>query len=623
MKHPNETGQPGPLGSPKEVSQDSDRIRVFDEYGRELSITRQEWRDKLLADALKRVWDKPDGLAALIIQSLEDKFFEEMVRPALRLRDIDPNRERAAIVLSIVYLKLGRTREAEKALMKHLRANGETGVVLTNLAKVYAAKHEEDRCLDTLWRGLQLDPNQDNGLMWYAAIQREKGGEKAQFAALQRVAALSGSWRAQLWLARASLKNGSLEEAVKFYRESLSRVPRPAPTDMLMQMSGDLGNSAHLPELVNLVEPQFHPAFHGLLVGNNLIKAHLDLGQIDQARKIIDQLYALTRPDWKKTLDLWDAEAAKLDVRTAARPSPTPPKLTLLTFNGPIWLPKESMIGALSPIKSAAGPRISFLVSSAKIKQMPPTIERQLSDKIGRLTRAMPLFLAEQIYFCTEAQASVLVPWILSGGFVLSGTPWSSEEVAHQSRQVQPPADYLVASNIDAQTSTWVADLSLVRTIDAKCLGSLSGTFPSSQPEKEIPELAEKLIALLVEHAEVRCLPCSTLYSVPQHQGFSNYLLRLEQLLALRSARLIERREDFLYGEREIIQGNIELCVEYRTNVVTRLLLAQTMLAMKEVRPNILREFKDKITALQRANPLDEPERSVLEGMFQQALAEQ
>ena len=105
----------------------------------------------------------------------------------------------------------------------------------------------------------------------------------------------------------------------------------------------------------------------------------------------------------------------------------------------------------------------------------------------------------------------------------------------------------------------------------------------------------------------------STFYRIPERQGFSKYLPRLEQPLAHRCALRLERREDFLHGEREIIQGNIELCVENRTNVVTRMLLAETLLAMKEVRPNILREFEEKISALQQTNPLDEPERSVLE----------
>jgi len=69
-----------------------------------------------------------------------------------------------------------------------------------------------------------------------------------------------------------------------------------------MQISGDLGNAGHLPELLVIAKPLFDPAFHGLQVGNNLIKAHFDLGQFEAARRILDQLYALKRPDWREPL---------------------------------------------------------------------------------------------------------------------------------------------------------------------------------------------------------------------------------------------------------------------------------------------------------------------------------
>jgi hypothetical protein len=98
---------------------------------------------------------------------------------------------------------------------------------------------------------------------------------------LLRVAGLPGSWRAQLWLARAALKARQLSRALTYYRESLSRVTKPVPVDMLMQISGDLGRAGHLPELLAITEPLFDPTFHGLQVGNNLIKAHFDLGQFE------------------------------------------------------------------------------------------------------------------------------------------------------------------------------------------------------------------------------------------------------------------------------------------------------------------------------------------------------
>ncbi len=80
---------------------------------------------------------------------------------------------------------------------------------------------------------------------------------------MRRVAALPGSWRAQLWLARAALISRDPERALSHYRESLALVSQPIPTDMLMQRSGDLGNAGPLPEILQLVGPKARRAPHG------------------------------------------------------------------------------------------------------------------------------------------------------------------------------------------------------------------------------------------------------------------------------------------------------------------------------------------------------------------------
>jgi hypothetical protein len=56
-------------------------------------------------------------------------------------------------------------------------------------------------------------------------------------------------------------------------------------------------------------------------------------------------------------------------------------------------------------------------------------------------------------------------------------------------------------------------------------------------------------------------------------------------------------------------------------NVNTRILLANTLLAMKRVRPDVLPEFKDKLALLQKENPLDEPAQGIIQRMINEALA--
>jgi hypothetical protein len=78
--------------------------------------------------------------------------------------------------------------------------------------------------------------------------------------------------------------------------------------------------------------------------------------------------------------------------------------------------------------------------------------------------------------------------------------------------------------------------------------------------------------------------------------------------------------EHFLRGSREIVDGNIQLCVRCPQNVVARILLARTVEVMKKVRPEVVGEFKEQLQLLQKQYPLGEPEGSLIQRMIDGAL---
>ena len=613
-----------PAAGPTDPANDPNMVRVFDSYGREMFITREDWVEKVLSGAIKKDWDDAGRLSSVIIQSLRDKFFEEMVKPAERLREIDPDKERSATLLGVVYLNVKRIKDAERVFTEHIRTHGESGTVVTNLAKVYAAQRDEKKSLETLWHGLELDPNQDNGVAWYEAIHRERDGAEAGAEALRRIAALPGSWRAELWLARTALQARELERALEYYGESLSHAGRPAPVDLLTQMSGDLGNNGHVPELITLTEPHFDATLHGLQVGNNLIRAHVDLGQIDEARRIVDGLYALKRPDWNKTLSYWDTEIAKIRVSTEPVEREGPLQLMMPHIAGPVWLKTQSAAGELFPAKHEGGVVICFLGGSAEIAGSGEGVQRQMSDAPGRMSRALPLFLAEQVYFGTEAHVVTLVPWIADKlpGFVLSGKRWDDDAAAGYARADEVKGDYVVISHLDAKREAWKVTLRLVRTIDGKCMGELMATFAHKQPERAIPELARQLIAQAAEVAEIGREPVSEYYDVPAGTQFPFYLLHLEQLLAARCGMMEGVPKSFLSGERGIINGSIQLCLSNPKNVASRVMLMQTFKAVRAIRPEIVPEFRDKLLLLQKEKALGEPAQSILQRLLSEALGQ-
>ncbi|MDR0353953.1 MAG: tetratricopeptide repeat protein [Opitutaceae bacterium] len=585
-------------------------------------ITKQQWRDNVLLGDLEKKRDRPDDLAGIIVQSLYDGFAADILPYAAHLATIDPTPERGHVLHAVTLLDLKRYADAETVLLHFCQQHGETGVALTNLAKTYAGRGDDARALQTLWRALTLDPNQDNGLGWYEVIHREKDGPASGFDALRRIATLPGAWRARLWIARHHLEQRDLPAALALYAEALDTAPRPVPADLLQQMSGDLGNHAHLPELIRLTTPHYDIALHGLSTGNNLIKAHLDLGQLAAARALLDRLYAQQRPDWRPALSFWDTELAKASTAIADSPAPEKLEVTVLTLGGPVWLPPGTPAAELFPSKPADAPVVAFLGATA---EMPPgggePHRLQLADGPGRLSRALPLWLAEQVEFGTEAATRTLVPWLVNPpSFVLSGVIENDTDAASHARHVRPeekPADYIVVTHLNCRADPWTIELRLVRTIDAACLATASATCPASDPAQVLPGLTRTLLAALDAHAEINASPPVSAFN-PQPSGA--YLLRLEQLLAVRTAGQAQA-SGTLSGERDILDGHLQLCLSQPESVSIRLLFAQTLRGMKKVRADILPEFRSRVNLLQKEKPLPEPAQSVIARIIAETFA--
>jgi tetratricopeptide (TPR) repeat protein len=276
-----------------------------------LYLTKDQWRTKVLPGMLSARWDNPDELYQLIVGTLQDGLPADVADAAEHLYEIDSNHSRAACAWANVLLGVKQIDKAEQVLNSHIRQFGEEGYVVTNLAKVHAARNEHDRAAATLWHALELDPNQNMAVGWFAALSNERGGKSEMVEAWERVAALPESWHAQLWLARVALETDNIPRALAYYRESLARVGETVPAEFLQQMSGDLGIHGRFTELVDLTEPCFVPEIHGLQVGNNLIKANIELGRLRQARQILNQLRTQQRPDWTGHLDHWASEVER------------------------------------------------------------------------------------------------------------------------------------------------------------------------------------------------------------------------------------------------------------------------------------------------------------------------
>lgn len=599
-------------------------IRVYDKYGRELLIARAEWI-KLLKDNLRQVWEKPDDLASHIIQALQDGFASEVEKAARQLQRIDPDKERGCTLLAVVCLQTNQPKQAQEVLLDHIRRHGESGVILTNLAKAQSALGEEAQSLATLWHALELDPNQDNGMGWYEVIHREKGGEQAGLDALRRIAALPGSWRAQLWIARHELTQGQLDRALSLYQQALERAPQPVPCDLLMQMSGDLGNAGHLLPLLDLTAPRFDVQHHGLQVGNNLIKAAIDTGQLDLARELLDQLQAQQRPDWRDNLGFWESE---LQQARLAVTDPVPQaklKCAMLTLQGPLWLPEDHPIRSRFPGKSDDAPHIVLLGSSFESPHALREVKMGPSNNPGRYSRALPLLLGEHLALCSPARATALIPWILNGdgGFLVAGKAYDDEYLIGQARQATMdgahPADYVLYSHLIVQGENLTLVLRLLRCIDGKCLAESRHPFPELGFHKVAADVLEWLALVLEREAEIVLESNSPTL---EDSELDHYLMRLEQALAVNCSTMKEGNAEFLSNPAEILDGMLHLCLQNPQHLPSRMLLLRSLRKLRKAKPTLTAAMRPKVESLFEEFPMDVVQAELqddLRGVFEDA----
>lgn len=395
-------------------------ITVYDAYGREVKIAREEWRDKVFLPNLRQKWNEDSELYNLIVSGLNDGFAADLQPAAERLVEIDAIPERSHTILSIVLMKNGQLDGAEATLRTGMAKAGNTGTLLTNLAKVFSQRGEQARADEILWQAVQADPNQDNGLLWWASIQRERGGEAGYLQALRTAAALPGSWRAKLWLARHHLEHKEVELARALYAEVLASGLFDGGS--LMMISGDLGIHGHIALILELIGPAFDRHKHDPMTGLNLLRACRELGNVDEGEALLARMYALGFVPIKQQLDQF-AQAFQEMRKQAAKGTPVDMgslKVITIALSRPIWHYGLRDADWLFSQKPVGTPEIGFFPLS-KITDGIERAESQREDELGRFTRAIPLYLAEAAHYWSDYAASTYIAIVEGGGPVVSG----------------------------------------------------------------------------------------------------------------------------------------------------------------------------------------------------------
>lgn len=583
------------LFSPTPVAAPGDQpamITVYDKLGRQFEIPREQWRTEVLPDQLAEAQDDPDALYAIIFGALSDGFFHDVLPASQRLLEIDSNRERSHAVRGIVLLKTGDLNGAEQVLTDYLEQFGPSGTILTNLAKVQDARGLHARAEATLWRALTHDPNQDNGLLWYCSLQQDKNGDDAMWETMRRVAELPGSWRPQLWLARRSLEQRNLAEARQYYSHVLN-VAADEP-EVLMMISGDLGNNGHADEMIEIVGKIYDPYRHDQRTGLNLLQAFLQTGNVARGEELLHELFAQNRPDLKDHLFHYSNEFGKLKELPAVRePAPGEPvDCELAAVERSIWVQGLHNPGWLFPSDVDRQQEIVFLplANTTRTDQTDPSVQRE--DELGRLTRSLALYLTESAYFWTGFRSKTVLPVVRRGGPIVSGTEWPEEHVF----DFAGDARFAVSGTVARAEQELRINLNLWDCAERESIRQFACIASWDDLGASILKLEQELIAALP--GAPRRSPSEAFYCRPDAATMSLYLTCLAQSLTLSMVQVGIVHRDAIWGERNIFQGGLALVLAMPQAQVAKIMFLAALAKAHEYGSLVYSEFKPQALQL-------------------------
>jgi len=572
-------------------------ITVYDAYGREMKIPRGEWRDKVFLPNLRQKWNNAAELYSQIISGLNDGFAADLMAAAARLVEIDDIPERSHTIQGIVQMKNGQLNAAEATLRAGMAEAGETGTLLTNLAKVFAERGDETRAHVTLWRAVQADPNQDNGLLWWVAIQRERGGEEAYLQALRTVAALPGSWRAQLWLARHHLEHKDVEAARALYTEVLEGGKFDGSS--LMMISGDLGNNGQVPLILGLVGPAYDERKHDPMTGLNLLRACQQLGKVDEGEALLARMYPLGIAPIKHHLDQF-AQTFQEMRKEAVQSTPIDPdglKISTLALSQPIWHYGLRDANWLFTQKPEDAEEVGFFALS-KIMDGSERAESQREDDLGRLTRAIPLYLAEATHYWSDYAANCYIQIVEGAGPVVTGGETDGNALFETvpSRMKFFITGEIGTSGQGAQVQ-WQVSLTLWDCTTRTKQSSESGKAARAEIGALVASIEKSLLERIGRKRE---LPLDAFYQRPTTDVMPAYLGELGQAFTLTLLANERMPKSAIWGERAMLDWPLTMALHWPSAEVAKLMYISGLSKARDYQSDILAEYKERSLQLLR-----------------------
>jgi hypothetical protein len=335
----------------------------------------------------------------------------------------------------------------------------------------------------------------------------------------------------RLAAAREKLEGKDLPGAMAIYEEVLQTSGDRA--DVLVTISGDLGATGNIPQIIELVAPRYDALRHGPATGINLVQAYLAVRDPEAAQHVLDILFSLNRPELENRLhgfsnaiaDLMTHGESALLPPEAVMPGGAPSggaqvtKVALISISKPIWAyGLETLFPEILPPKTNAR-KIAFV--QLALPGAYPDYEAAMkapSDELQRLSKAIPFWLAEVFSFTPSyspiaAIANVDLPDGSKHPMIFP-QDWTAENLRQLNETSNDGLDYAFTGSLTLKDGTYTLTLRLWEVKKYKDRKQFAAKWTAATAEVELAKVAEFIRGFM----EWKAAPAGTgiTYSAPR-----------------------------------------------------------------------------------------------------------
>ncbi len=308
--------------------------------------------------------------------------------------------------------------------------------------------------------------------------------------------ASAGGVLPQLAAAREKLKAKDVAGAVAIYENVLAGAGDRA--DVLVTISGDLGATGHVKELIELLAPRYDADKHGAAAGINLLQAYIVTRNADAAQHLLDLLFSLQRPELEARLVGFSNAVAELFVsETEAADMPiteAEAKVALVSISKPMWFyGLETLAPHLLARKDGKLRRVAFAQFALPGLENFATRAAQPEDALARLSRGLPLWLAETFAASAGYEASAAVGSSDRRHYAIFPSDWTGENIRQLNDTTEGGLDYVVTGALRNRNDDYELTLRIWEVKKYRELKMFTTRWTPSDADAELRKFQEQI----------------------------------------------------------------------------------------------------------------------------------